>query len=58
MSLSDCENCWATPCECGYSYKYWAADRIERQIDMLVQVLKTMDPERAKKYEEVINGKT
>lgn len=24
MSLSDCEKCWSTPCQCGYRYKNYS----------------------------------
>ncbi len=24
MALSDCIECWCTPCECGYEYSNWA----------------------------------
>lgn len=23
MSLSDCTECWSTPCVCGHEYKHW-----------------------------------
>ena len=23
MALSDCRECWCTPCECGYAYRNW-----------------------------------
>lgn len=24
MSMSDCEKCWDTPCECGWEYRSWS----------------------------------
>jgi hypothetical protein len=24
MSLSDCVNCWDTPCRCGWEYREWS----------------------------------
>ena len=23
MALSDCTECWSTPCVCGHDYKHW-----------------------------------
>lgn len=39
MSLSDCEQCWDTPCTCGYNYRNWSIEDIANQIDMLQRLL-------------------
>lgn len=39
MSLSDCPECWNTPCDCGHEYISWNDERILRQIEMLREVL-------------------
>jgi hypothetical protein len=39
MALSDCVNCWETPCVCGHDYQNWSTQRLEDQIRMLQQVL-------------------
>lgn len=39
MSLSDCPQCWNTPCTCGHDYKDWSEERILEQIEMLERVL-------------------
>lgn len=30
MSLSSCEKCWDTPCECGWEYRNWTKERREK----------------------------
>jgi hypothetical protein len=35
MAMSDCANCWDTPCTCGYDY----TDRDLKYIDDLIQTL-------------------
>jgi hypothetical protein len=27
MALTDCDQCWETPCCCGYAYRDWSVDR-------------------------------
>lgn len=27
MALSDCEQCWETPCICGFEYQSWTTER-------------------------------
>lgn len=39
MSLSDCSECWDTPCTCGYGYRHWSIKQLEDQIDMLQKVM-------------------
>ena len=42
--LSDCPECWDTPCTCGYYYKEWSIGQIKAQILMLQKV--AMDKEQ------------
>lgn len=35
MSLSDCQKCWDTPCTCGWDYRFWNIERLNKQIKML-----------------------
>ena len=37
MSLSDCSECWDTPCTCGFEYKDYTDDEI---IEWLRDILK------------------
>lgn len=30
MALSDCIECWQTPCECGHEYKFYAQEGREK----------------------------
>lgn len=39
MSLSDCSECWSTPCECGREYKSWSVKRLEKLIALLQNIL-------------------
>lgn len=39
MALSDCPNCWDTPCTCGKDYMSWSPDMLREQIAMLQRVL-------------------
>lgn len=41
MSLSDCEKCWDTPCECGYQYREWTTERLVLFIAVLQQIIAT-----------------
>ena len=53
MSLSDCPECWETPCICGHKYQTWSEDKLRKHISMLQRVLgemtlqeKKIEPER------------
>jgi hypothetical protein len=39
MALSDCVKCYETPCVCGYEYKDWPIEKLEKQIALLQKVL-------------------
>lgn len=39
MALSDCPECWETPCCCGHGYQGWAVERLASHIKMLSMVL-------------------
>jgi len=39
MSLSDCSECWDTPCTCGNDYNDWSKKEILKQILMLIKAL-------------------
>lgn len=34
MALSDCPKCWNTPCDCGYDYKDWSVEALEKMASM------------------------
>lgn len=42
MSLSDCDECWQTPCVCGYEYgkNYWPVKRLEELIKVLEEAVR------------------
>lgn len=37
--ISDCPECWETPCVCGHQYQSWPEERLRRQIETLQKVL-------------------
>ena len=39
MAMSDCIECWNTPCECGHDYQQWTIERLEAQVEMLTKLL-------------------
>ncbi len=43
MSLSDCPECWNTPCSCGYEYKGWSNADIVHLMLVLSKELSTRD---------------
>ena len=48
MSMSDCINCWDTPCTCGYNYISWG----DSQIDGLIKTLRIVkDFKKQNKHE-------
>lgn len=38
MALSDCENCWDTPCTCGFNWRFWTDERLQQVIQTLEKV--------------------
>jgi hypothetical protein len=39
MSLSDCEKCWDTPCECGHKYKDASIEWLTKMRDMFNRLI-------------------
>lgn len=50
MSLSDCPECWDTPCTCGYGYRKWSVSKLDSHVNMLECV-------RAKRSRSMIRSK-
>ena len=46
MSMSDCSECWSTPCTCGHDYEGWSEENIIKQIEMLQRVLEEIRKKR------------
>ena len=38
MALSDCVHCWDTPCRCGYEWRHWSPEGLDRMIRTLQAV--------------------
>ena len=38
MAMSDCPECYETPCTCGAMYKNWSQKKLSNQIAMLQRV--------------------
>jgi hypothetical protein len=54
MSMSDCSQCWSTPCECGHDYQSWTEQRLREQLVMLQRVLDSKISKR--KQESTTDG--
>lgn len=39
MSLSDCEKCWSTPCECGHDYRNWDLARLKKFYKVIGDII-------------------
>lgn len=55
MAMSDCIDCWETPCCCGTGYSHWSVKRIKEQIEMLQGVLakkEKQDAENSKHHDQ------
>lgn len=39
MSLSDCPQCWETPCRCGFEYKDWSKEQVAEFIKKIIRYL-------------------
>lgn len=39
MALSDCPECWETPCVCGYEYKNDSLDYLIKMRDMFQKLI-------------------
>lgn len=39
MSLSDCLHCWSTPCECGWDYRNWSIEALEKHAQMFLRII-------------------
>ncbi len=48
MSMSDCSECWETPCVCGNEYKDWSLEELKEFRKMISKVI-------AEKESEVTN---
>lgn len=40
MSLSDCVKCWDTPCTCGWGYKNYSIEALEKRIKLFEKIIK------------------
>ena len=36
MSMSDCPECWSTPCDCGYDYKGYGNEYFSKFISNIL----------------------
>ena len=57
MALSDCTKCWDTPCQCGYDYRDWSAERLADFVASVVSYKPLAEQQRilseaAKKLKE------
>ena len=38
LSMTDCPECWSTPCECGYEYRHWDKKRRLEQAAIVLGI--------------------
>ena len=48
MSLSDCEKCWSSPCECGHDYKQWDLARLKRFSEVIGNIIASKEEKKVK----------
>lgn len=39
MSLSDCQHCWSTPCECGWDYRNWSIEGLNKHVKLFNSII-------------------
>jgi hypothetical protein len=39
MALSDCIHCWDTPCTCGWDYRNWSIEALEKHAQLFLRIL-------------------
>lgn len=40
MSLTDCPLCWDTPCSCGWEYRRYSVESLEKQVSLRLRALR------------------
>lgn len=43
MSMSDCEKCWDTPCNCGWDYRDYSKDQAAELVAAVVSNFSDVD---------------
>jgi hypothetical protein len=52
MALSDCPQCWNTPCTCGYDYKHWSLAVLIKFREMIDGVITKKQAEIRSDFDE------
>ena len=46
MSLSDCEKCWSTPCECGHEYNHWDLEKLKKFYQIIGNIIASKEDKK------------
>lgn len=49
MSMSDCPDCWNTPCTCGHEYKHWSLENLREMEQMLHRLIQEKKKQESNK---------
>lgn len=50
MALSDCMQCWDTPCTCGWDYRNYSIKHLQEKIDMFQKIIDFKKAHPRKRY--------
>ncbi len=59
MSLSDCTECWDTPCTCGWNYRNYSIKILEKRKELFEKIIEFKNKYPNAKFSEgfVLNSK-
>ncbi|KKK72388.1 hypothetical protein LCGC14_2904380 [marine sediment metagenome] len=58
MSLSDCAKCWDTPCTCGWEYRNYSLENLEKLIRRMDLIIEFKEQTPNAKFSECMGDET